>query len=335
MTLTVLYPESMYPDLAVEHRIFGPAFRVIMRRTTALSELADTDCDAADGLMIFRHFATAADLARFPRLKAMVRMGAGYDRVDRKAAAARGILVCNVPDYGTTEVADHALAMALALRRGLLLHHEKQRAAPPAAWTWIETPLVRRSSTQAFGILGLGRIGTAAALRAKAFGFRVLAYDPYQPNGVELALGIERARRLEELLQTSDILSLHAPLTAETRGMLGAAELGLLPEGAVVINTARGPILDLDALMALMQSGRIAGAGLDVLPREPPVEPVPELLAAYRARAPWLDGRLIVTPHAAFHTPDAWNDIRIKSAETMRAALSGPRPQNVIAPDQG
>ncbi len=334
MALTVLYPEAMYPDLSVEHRIFGPEVRVMMCASATLAELAEADCEAADGLMVFRHFATAADLARFPRLKALVRMGAGYDRVDRRAAASLGILVCNVPDYGTTEVADHALGMALALRRGLLLHHEQQRAVPPAPWAWVETPLVRRLSTQSFGIVGLGRIGTAAALRAKAFGFRVLAYDPYQPNGVELALGIGRARSLEDLLRASDILSIHAPLTAETRGMLGAAELGLLPEGAVVINTARGAILDYDALMALLRSGRIAGTGLDVLPDEPPVDPVPELLAAYRARAPWLEGRMIVTPHSAFYTPDAWYDIRVKSAETMRAALSGPRPQNVIAPGQ-
>jgi len=333
MPLTVLYPEAMYPDTSVEQRIFGPDVRVVMRDSAALADLGQADCAAADGLMLFRHFAASSDLARFPSLKALVRMGVGYDRVDRQAAAARGIMVCNVPDYGTTEVADHALALALALRRGLLLHHEKQRGSPPAPWTWLDDPLVRRCSTQTFGILGLGRIGTAAALRAKAFAFRVLAYDPYQPNGVELALGIARARTLDDFLRASDILSIHAPLTSETRGMLGARELALLPKGAIVVNTARGPILDHDALMAMMESGQIAGAGLDVLPEEPPVEPVPALLAAYRARAPFLEGRLIVTPHSAFHTPDAWVDIRVKSAETMRAALLGPRPQNVIAPD--
>lgn len=333
MTLTVLYPERMYPDCSVEERILGPDVRVVMRAVPALADLADADCRAADGLMVFRHFAAASDLARFPKLKALVRMGVGYDRVDRKTAQARGIVVCNVPDYGTTEVADHALALALALRRGLLLHHERQREKPPAPWRWVDDPLIRRSSTQTFGVLGLGRIGTAVALRAKAFAFHVLAYDPYQPNGIELALGVARAPTLAELLRASDILSIHCPLTAETRGMLDSASLSMLPKGAVVINTARGPVLDHDALMALLESGQIAGAGLDVLPDEPPVEPVPALLAAYRARAAWLDGRLIVTPHAAFHTPDAWIDIRVKSAETMRAALLGPRPQNVIAPD--
>ena len=333
MTLTVLYPEAMYQDASVEHRIFGPGVRVLMRDSETLADLDAEDCAAADGLMIFRQFMRADDLARFPRLRAVVRMGVGYDRLDRKAAAARGVMVCNVPDYGTTEVADHAVTLALALRRGLLLHHESQRARPPAAWTWVAHPLIKRSSAQTFGILGLGRIGTAAALRAKAFGFPVIAYDIYQPNGVELALGVARARTLEELLRQSDVRSIHVPLTRETRGMLGAAEFALLPQDAVVVNTARGPVMDFDALMVRMQSGHIAGAGLDVLPEEPPVVPIPRLLAAYRAREPWLEGRLIITPHSAFHTPEAWQDIRVKSAETMRAALLGPRPQNVIPPE--
>ncbi len=333
MTLTVLYPEAMYPDLSVEHRLYGPEVKVLMRDTQTLVELDPADCATVDGLMIFRQFVRAEDFARFPRLKAIVRMGVGYDRVDRKEAAARGVMVCNVPDYGTTEVADHAIALALALRRGLLLHHERQRATPPAAWAWIAHPLIKRASTQTFGILGLGRIGTAAALRAKAFGFRVLAYDPYQPNGVELALGIDRARTLESFLGKSDILSVHAPLTRETRGMLGAAEFASLPRDAVVVNTARGPIMDLDALMEALESGHIAGAGLDVLREEPPVPPIPALLASYRTRAPWHEGRLIITPHSAFHSPEAWNDIRVKSAETMRAALLGPQPQNVILPE--
>ncbi len=128
-------------------------------------------------------------------------MGVGYDNLDRVAAAERQIMILNVPDYGTTEVADHAMALALSLRRGLLLHHETQRANPPAVWRYIDDPLVRRSSVQTFGIVGMGRIATAVALRAKAFGFRVVFHDPYLPNGVELGLGIQRAATLEDLLR--------------------------------------------------------------------------------------------------------------------------------------
>jgi C-terminal binding protein len=283
--------------------------------------------------MILSFKVNANDLTRFPRLRAICRMGVGYDNLDRVAAAERQIMILNVPDYGTTEVADHAMALALSLRRGLLLHHETQRADPPAAWRYINHPLVRRSSVQTFGIVGMGRIGTAVALRAKAFGFRVMFYDPHLPNGMELSLGIQRAKTLEELLVQTDTLSVHTPLTRETRGLLGQRELSLLPNGAVVVNTARGPIIDIDALAMLLKSGHIAGVGLDVVPVEPPVEPVSELMRAYRAREEWTQGRLIITPHSAFFTPEAWDDIRIKSAETMRAVLLGPRPQNVIPPE--
>lgn len=333
MPITVLYPEAMYPDDAVERRIFGDGVRILRRDVRSLGDLAPEDCEGVEGLMIFRHWVRAEDLERFPHLRAIVRMGVGYDRINRPAAAARGVLVCNVPDYGTTEVADHAMALVLALRRGLALYHDTQRQDPPAPWAQIETPLVRRAAVQGFGIVGLGRIGTAVALRAKAFGFRVSFYDPDRPNGSELALGIGRAATLGELLRRSDVLSLHVPLTPLTQGMIGAEELAALPRNAVVVNTARGPVLDIDALAHALREGHIAGAGLDVVPEEPPRDPLPELLRAYRARADWLEGRLIVSPHAAFHTPEAYEDIRVKSAETMRAALLGPRPQNVIAPD--
>lgn len=332
MAATVLYPEAMYPDETVEQRVFGPGVRLLRRDVATLADLPDADCAETDGLMIFRHHVTASDLARFPRLRAIVRMGVGYDRLDRAGAADRGILICNVPDYGTTEVADHAIALALCLRRGLLLHHHAQRQTPPAAWAPIRDPLVRRLDVQGFGIVGLGRIGTAAALRAKAMGFRVSFFDPYRPNGVERALGISRATSLADLLAGSDVLSIHAPLTPETKGLIGRAQLSALPRGAVVVNTARGPILDLDALGDLIQEGHIAGAGLDVVPVEPPVEPIPALLRAYRDQAPWLEGRVIITPHSAFHSPEAWDDIRLKSAETMRAALLTNHPQNVIPP---
>jgi phosphoglycerate dehydrogenase-like enzyme len=329
---TVLYSEALYPDDTVERAVFGPDVRVLVRAPETLAALADADCAEADGLMLFRLWCSAADLARFPRLRAIVRMGVGYDRIDRAAAAARGILVCNVPDYGTMEVADHAIALALALRRGVLLYHETQRDDPPAPWEPIATPLIRRLGAQTFGIVGLGRIGTAAALRAKGLGFTVAFFDPYLPTGTELALGIERARTLDELLARADVLSLHTPLTGETRGMIGGRELALLPAGGVLVNTARGPIVDLDALGEALRSGHLAGAGLDVLPEEPPLDP-PALLRAYRAREPWLEGRLVITPHAAFHSPQAWEDIRRKSAETMAAALLSNRPQNVIPPE--
>jgi phosphoglycerate dehydrogenase-like enzyme len=334
MPVTVLYPEErQIPDDSLEREIFGPEVRVLRRPAKTLADLDAADCAEVDGLMIMRYAVTPEDLERFPRLRAIVRMGVGYDKIARPAAAARNILVCNVPDYGTTEVADHAMALALSLRRGVILYHERQRQNPAAPWGPVKGELIRRLGVQTFGIIGLGRIGTAVALRARAFGFRVMVYDPHLPNGAELALGVARAGSLQDLLSQTDTLSIHAPLTPETRGMLGYAELSLLRQGAVVVNTARGPIIDLHALLALLGDGHIAAAGLDVLPVEPPIEPIPELLRAYRAREPWLEGRLVVTPHAAWFTPESEHDTRVKSAETMRAALLTNRPQNVITPD--
>ena len=330
---TVLYSENNYADDSVERRIYGPDVNIVFpRATTSLADLTDAECAQADGLMILRYKVTEAQLARFPKLRFVCRMGVGYDGIDRVACAKRQIVVLNVPDYGTTEVADHAMSLALALRRGLLLHLEAQRADPPAPWKYIDDPLVKRNGVQTMGIVGMGRIATAVALRAKAFNFRVMFYDPYLPNGVELGLGVLRAKTLDELLKQTDTLTIHTPLTPETRGMIGERELALLPKGAVVVNTARGPIVEIDALAAALKSGHLSGVGIDVVPVEPPVDPVPELIRAFRAKEPWTIGRLIITPHSAFYTPQAWDDIRSKGAETMAAALAG-KPQNVIPPD--
>jgi phosphoglycerate dehydrogenase-like enzyme len=332
---TVLYPEGtdFYPDDKVEREILGPDVKIIQRGVQSIAELSDADCAEADGLLTFRLAMARKDFPRFPRLKAMVRMGVGYDIFDRAASAERNIMVCNVPDYGTTEVADMAMAHVLALRRGVALYFDTQRGDKPAGWEQIQSPLVRRLSVQRFGIIGLGRIGTAVALRAKAFGFQVCCYDPYRPPGWERAVGIDRVHTLEALLKQSDVISVHCPLTPETRGMVGLEQMRMMPRDAILVNTARGPIVDMPSVATVLREGHLAGVGLDVIPVEPVPEPVPELIRAYRAREPWLLGRLIVTPHVAFHSPQAWDDIRSKSAETIKAALLTNRPQNVIPPD--
>jgi C-terminal binding protein len=311
----------------------GPTVRILQGTAQkALTELDDALCAEVDGLMTLRLAVPAEALKKFQKLRVVIRMGVGYDRVDRAECARRDIIVCNVPDYGTQEVADTAVTLAAALRRGIPLYHDAMRGAAPCHWGVQPNSIVRRFEVQNFGVLGLGRIGTAAALRAKALGFRVVFYDPHLPNGADRAIGVTRMDSLEALMEASDVLSIHTPLTRHTRGLVGAEQLARLPEGAVVINTARGPILDLDALEAGLRSGRIAGAGLDVLPVEPPV-PEPALLRAYRAGEDWLRGRLIILPHIAFHSPQAWDDIRLKSAETMRDVLLRGLQTNVIPPE--
>ncbi len=251
----------------------------------------------------------AAVIARLKNCRVIIRNGVGFDTVDTAAAAQAGIPVCNVPDYGTEEVADHAIALILALYRQLFpLDAEAKRLG----WKIEVAPRMRRLRTQTLGLVGLGRIGTATALRAKAFGFRVVFFDPYAPAGTRKAVGIEQAGSLDELLKMSDCLSIHCPSTAETRGMIGAREVALLRPGAFLVNTARGDVVQKAAVFAALRSGQLAGAGLDVVENEP-------LRTAEEAATP----NLICTCHAAFCSPEGMVEMRTTSARIARAAITG------------
>jgi len=252
---------------------------------------------------------TAEIIARLSHCRAIIRNGVGFDSVDVAAAARAGIPVCNVPDYGTEEVADHAIALLLALYRQLF---PLDREAKQLRWTISVQQRMRRLRTQTLGIVGLGRIGTATALRAKAFGFRVVFFDPYLPNGVHKALGVERAGSLAELLALADAVSIHCPLTAETRGMIGEKEIAALKPGAFLINTARGDIVQKAPVFAALHRGHPAGAGLDVVENEP-------LRTAEEAATP----NLICTCHAAFCSPEGMIEMRSTSAQIARAAVTG------------
>lgn len=265
----------------------------------------------------------------FPKCRIVVRSGVGFDNVDLAAWGKRGVPVCNVPDYGTSEVADHAIALMLALTRGTATYHDAVRGDPVGGWAFAVAPLVRRLRGAVFGVVGLGRIGLAAALRARAFGMDIAFYDPYLSSGSEIAVGMRRVKSLAALMKEADVLSLHAPLSDETRGMIGSAALARAKPGMVLINTARGPIVDLTALHRALKSGRVAGAGLDVVEREP-APPDHPLIKAWSAREPWLDGRLSISPHAAFYSPASIRDLRSKSIETVLNCLDGGPAANCV-----
>ena len=334
MTATLLYAEPITTDNPFEDEIFDGDVVVHRMFVAELSDIPASIRAEVDGLMLFRHFFRREQFDLFPKLRALVRLGVGYDRIDRKVAEQRGVVVCNVPDYATSEVSDHAIALALGLSRGLFLHHDRQRRLPPAPWAPAESPLLRRFSDLTFACVGMGRIGMAAGLKAKALGADVVFYDPFLPSGIEIALGVRRAASLDALLRQANILSLHTPLTPDTRNMIGEREIALLPPDAIIINTARGPVLALDAVCNALKSGHLAGVGLDVVPVEPPVEPLPELIQAVRNRDDWVEGRVVITPHVAFCSPAASTDLHRKAVATMRAALEGKRPYNVISADQ-
>lgn len=248
-------------------------------------------------------------LARMKNCRAIIRNGVGFDSVDIAAAAEAGIPVCNVPDYGTEEVADHTIALTLALYRQLF---PLDAEAKQLGWKINVAPKMRRLRTQTFGIVGLGRIGTATALRAKAMGFRVIFHDPYVPVGTHKSVGVERVGSLEELLRTADTVSIHTPLTNETRGMIGAKEIARMKAGSFLVNTARGDVVQKAPVFAALRSGHLAGAGLDVVEAEP-------LRTAEEAATP----NLIVTCHAAFCSPEGMVEMRSTSARIARAAVLG------------
>ena len=304
------------PDAAVERAVIGNAADVKTFYCNSDADFTDEILDA-DALIIWHNCPIgAAGIERLRRCRALIRNGVGFDSVDVAAAARCKIPVCNVPDYGTEEVADHAIALALALCRQIFpLDAEAKRLA----WT-IPTPLkMRRLSTLNFGIVGLGRIGTAAALRAKALGFNVSFYDPHLPNGVHKAIGIRRERTLDDLLKTSDVISIHCPLNAETRHLIAERELALLKPTAYLVNTARGGVVKKTSILSALREGRLAGAGLDVIEDEP-------LKTSDEAAAP----NLIATCHAAFYSVESKLEMRSSSARIARAAVLGEPLENVV-----
>jgi phosphoglycerate dehydrogenase-like enzyme len=246
------------------------------------------------------------DLARLPSLQVIVSATVGLDHVPLEAAAARGIEVRHVPDYCTEEMADSTIALLLALLRGVV---DLDRSVRLGGWDPAAAGPLRRVAGTRLGVVGFGRIGRAVARRALGLGCEVWGSDPFVPAPELSAAGV-RAVGLDELLAACDAVTLHAPLTPATDGLIGTRELELMTAGAVLVNTARGGLVDLDALLAALRSGRLRGAALDVLPEEPPAD------------VPAAPG-LIVTPHAAWYSPEAEREAASRAIAELRDALGG------------
>jgi D-3-phosphoglycerate dehydrogenase/C-terminal binding protein len=319
-------------DEAELERQHYPDVDFIVQRSPAGGSAPISAADRATADAVINYSATqtlGAEPGDFAKVKVAVRAGVGFDNLDLAGWGARRVPVCNVPDYGTTEVADHAIALMLALTRGTSAYGPKLMAGGAANWHFGLAPLVRRHRNATFGVVGLGRIGLAAARRAAAIDMKVVFFDPHLQSGVDLSTGYERVHSLDELMGRSDIVSVHAPLSAETRGLLGRDAFAAAKRGLILINTARGPIVDLNALQEAMRNGKVAGAGLDVLPNEPG-DMEHSLIGAWRREEPWIAGRLIVTPHAAFYSPAAMQDLRLKSVEVVHALLVEGRLTNCV-----
>jgi len=303
-------------EAGVEQPILGPVADIRLLQTSDETEVARRGADA-DVVLVYHDIKlTERSLSALSRCKGVIRCGVGYDNIDLKAAGSRGIVVCNVPDYGTEEVADHALMMLLAIARRLVACHQAVRNGVWEVPTIFGAPRLRGRT---LGVIGCGRIGTAMIMRARALGLRVLFYDPYKPDGLEKALGVERCYRLEELLAQSEFLSLHCPLTHETHHILNARTLAQLPHGAYVINTARGPCIDLNALLPALDSGQVSFAALDVVEREP--------LDDERIRQ---HPRILLSAHVAFYSVEGFQEMRTKGAQEARRMVLGEPVRNPV-----
>ncbi|MCY3805317.1 MAG: C-terminal binding protein, partial [bacterium] len=249
---------------------------------------------------------------QFERCRIIARTGIGIDTVDLAAATAKGIVVTNVPEYCEDEVSDHAMALMLALARNVTRGNALVHGG---GWSLAEVKPIYRLRGRTVGLVGFGKIARLVAGKAQGFGLDVLAYDPYV-DPVEAALTGAELTSFEELLARSDFVSVHAPLTPETRHIIGAEALAMMRPEAVVVNTARGGLVDVAALAEALDRGAIAGAGLDVLPDEPPAADLP------------LYGRpnVILTPHTAFYSEESVLDLQVKAAQQVALVLSGQDP---------
>ena len=331
MTLKVLYPDAQFAgDATIEKDVFGDRATLRVFHDNEIPPYDAALWSEFDALVCYHDANLDSSLIkRLDRCRLIVRAGVGFDQVDIAACAALGIPVCNTPDYGTTDVADHAIALMLALTRGIVTYHNAMKADVAKGWNFAIPPTIRRLSGRVFGVIGLGRIGTATALRAKGLGMQVVFFDPYRTTGTELALGFTRAKTLDELLGAADVISLHTPLSAETRNLFDRAAVKKLKPGAFLVNTSRGPVVELDAVLEGLRSGQLAGAGLDVFPVEAPTGDEP-LLKALRTGDPAVTDRLIVSPHSAFYSPSSLIDLRRKSAETACDYLFAGRLRDCV-----
>jgi len=295
----------------------GLDYELVRLNTRSAAELMPHVADA-DALIVQWASIDRALIESIQQCRVISRYGIVVDMVDLEAASERGIPVCNVPDYCIEEVSTHALAFVLALNRRLF-----QQTAHVAAGHWGGAPggMPARLSLQSMGVLGLGRIGREVARKAQGVGLTVLAYDPYLSPEQAQALGVELVG-LEELLRRADYLSIHCPLTKETRHLIGAAQLALMKPTAFLINMARGPVVDQPALFQALTQGVIAGAAADVLEQEPP-DPNDPLL-----KLP----NVFITPHSSSASTESVMQLRRDVARNVVLVLQGHPPRAVVNP---
>lgn len=313
----VLYADYDYPDLELETELLRPHGIDLQLAQCRTEDDVIAAAHGCFGILLQYAPITERVVAALPELGIVSRIGAGFDTVDTGACARHGVWVANSPDYGVGEVATHALALALALTRNVVAYH---RDISEGRWHYLSSGTLRRPRELTLGIVGLGRIGKRMAHIARETFKRVVAFDPYLIDG-DFPSYVERAPTLDALAQASDVVSLHTPLTGETRRMIGPRFFAAMPRGGYLVNTARGAVVEIEAVLAALDSGALAAAALDVLPNEPVPRDSPLL------RHP----RIVLTPHAAFYSAESERELRRKAAQNLATWLSTGRPEYVVS----
>jgi len=280
-------------------------------KSASLDDILEVARDA-DGILVCYAKLTPDFLRQLKRCKVIGRTGLGVDNIDLPTAKEKGITVTYVPDYCLAEVSDHAMALLLSLARKIPLSNKLVQAG---RWEMPAVVPIYRLEGRVLGLVGLGNIPRAMVPKAQAFGLKVITYDPYVSPEHLKALNVESVS-FDELLARSDFISVHAPLLPETRGLLNAEAFAKAKKGVMIVNTARGPLIDEKALAAALDSGQVGGAALDVLEVEPPPAGNP------------LAGRdnVILTPHTAFYSVDALEELQSKAAGDVARVLAGEQP---------
>jgi D-3-phosphoglycerate dehydrogenase len=292
-----------------------------IRLTVAQSRSDDelvASCADADAILVQYARVDGAVMDALPRLKAIGRYGVGVDSVDVDAATQRGIAVCNVPDYGTEAVSDHAIGLTLAVARGI---PRMDRGLREGRVDLAAVRPLHQITGRVFGVVGIGRIGTATARKAAGLGYQVIGHDLEATPGT-VHHGVP-AVTLDELCERSDVISLHIPLTPETRGLVGPVEISRMRPGAIVVNTARGGIVDVDALVRALRSGAVGGAGIDCHEDEP--LPVGHPLTTF--------DNVVLTPHLAWYTEESYGELKRRTIENVVEVLAGRTPRNILNPE--
>ena len=315
---TVVITANIFPGMDTEREMLAPLnVELVKRPCRNGEEIAEAGRDAV-ALLVGNVRIDAEVLSHLPRCLAIVKPAVGVDNIDLEAATAAGVCVANVPDYGTDEVATHAMALLLNAIR-----YVDAEAAAVRGGRWQPKPPypIQRSAGRTLGIIGFGRIGQSVARKAAGFDWRLLAWDPYLDED-EIRRGNAEPADFETLLAQSDFVSLHLPLTEETQGMIDASALAKMKPTAFLVNTARGPIVDSGALLEAVESGQIAGAAVDVVEEEPPPPDHP----LYRT------DRILVTAHVAWYSEQAFRDVRVKAVQEVARVLGGQLPLNLVNP---